>query len=1416
MKGEEQLQLRSWVEQVQLKEQVASAPLTSLSDPGVPDALDKLAAGQALEDSEANSLEAIVLQSARPAFVVQDGRLQTPPKPWEGLASALPMIERAIPAVGRINVSGLSGLLFAGTGFLVGDGLVMTSRGVAELFCTGVGTSGLTILKDTSPTIDFRSEGAGTGAVASIVDVVLIHPFLDVALLRVSPSDAPPLTLSLESVDGQVGRTAIVIGHIAYDPDRDISLLTKLWGNALGRKHVSPGLVGKPQIYAGRGQQMLALTHDCTTLSGSVGGPVIDIATCNVIGLHVAGQRFGPGFAIPASELARDSRIVSTGIRFDGVAQPSEHAWKDLWEQAEPQDVQEVRSRTPSRARAAGNRRVAMDEARALVASALPERATFRAFLEAHGYKAVVRAVPQSVSDDRDYREGLIRALERRNLLDEKFFRSVRKASGTAVQPVDEPEDELSQLSSRAEATPALLGADERTPAPAPAQAALPGNVVDDLLFAVKGVDEDVLSLSAVGSRWRAWLAGPDGKFGTLTETIERLVRDPAPDARQALTWLVGKLLHMEVRDTERRNALVRGYAYLASSADRGPVSLAPVVPADTDFTDVGYLARGIAAGRAVVVVQSTITNDGGSFYGGSGWLLTSELVVIPAHLIQGPNDPKDEAAAAELVKSFVARFDFDAPDSAGTTIPVQKLELLDHNLDLAIVRLRSEVTDRAPLHVNPEPPAPGPGFLTMIHHPGLGPKKLSIRGGRLIESDAHQVTYLIASQPGSAGAPVFDTEWRVVATHRAFQNYRSAPDAEPMRAKLGTATSALLEVLRERDSGSRSLWREVVAAQPALKVIDTTLYSKLDDASAVVPMVIEVSGPSVPLDDVPGLRVGTRDKYLVTATGTKASVDALASLPGVLSVKASNVSGSYECGVSIPHIGATRIHDEMHELGEASLIAIIDSGLDIFHQSFQDDAGKIRVVAFWDQKDVRAPAGEHGAQTAQSMSVAGQEIVDALGLRYGALYVAEDLQGFIDGTPLPETFPKAQAMSHGTTVCSIVAGRRTGEQKDVHFPGGIAPAASLIVVRYDLQESSVGYSVGHIDALSFIDKLASRLNKPVVVNISNGMNAGAHDGTSTVEQKCQEFTDNGQAPGRVIVKSAGNERGKARHATIKVGTGTIDELRWRSTATVREGKTVPEIIELWFPFNNQYQFRVKPPGGDYSPPIFQDPTARQLNELLENGNQIHAILSMFNRENGDGSLHIEISKGNLTEVESGEWRLEISGIEIWDRQPIHAWVEEIPNREIFFLDHINDEVTITIPGTAKDVITVGAIKISASSTMMKPYINSSLGPSRKGQEKPEVVAPGVGVRGALVGSGQGLDQQAMGKSGTSVAAPHVTGAIALALSARAKHPELAQFNSNQVKSALQRSLRHLSVWNETTGFGELDAVALLKQLEQV
>jgi hypothetical protein len=46
-----------------------------------------------------------------------------------------------------------------------------------------------------------------------------------------------------------------------------------------------------------------------------------------------------------------------------------------------------------------------------------------------------------------------------------------------------------------------------------------------------------------------------------------------------------------------------------------------------------------------------------------------------------------------------------------------------------------------------------------------------------------------------------------------------------------------------------------------------------------------------------------------------------------------------------------------------------------------------------------------------------------------------------------------------------------------------------------------IGYSAAHLDALEFIDRMATSLDLPVVVNVSEpGHERGAHDGKSALE----------------------------------------------------------------------------------------------------------------------------------------------------------------------------------------------------------------------------------------------------------------------------------------------------------------------------
>jgi endonuclease G len=319
-------------------------------------------------------------------------------------------------------------------------------------------------------------------------------------------------------------------------------------------------------------------------------------------------------------------------------------------------------------------------------------------------------------------------------------------------------------------------------------------------------------------------------------------------------------------------------------------------------------------------------------------------------------------------------------------------------------------------------------------------------------------------------------------------------------------------------------------------------------------------------------------------------------------------------------------------------------------------------------------------------------------------------------------------------------------------------------------------------------------------------MNAGAHDGSSLLEAAFDEFSGGGRDPGIAIVKSAGNERGFAGHARLTFASSTIDELRWQVKAAMIPRPSRQDVFELWFKACDEFEFRIQDPAKQWSSSVsWTKPT---ISEMLPSGNKISMSYTRYHHDNGDSRLLINVGPGSAKDITSGVWTLEITSGQIRSRGEINAWVERNGERLATFSNHLDEEMTLSIPGTARTVISVGAV---SSSLPAKTAPFSSFGPTRDRREQPDIVAPGIDI----VAAAATTKDKTLVESGTSMAAPHVSGAIALLFSYMSKHSSRVLPNALQVRAALTQHAQNFSGhFTPSNGYGIIDVEALLRAFE--
>lgn len=536
---------------------------------------------------------------------------------------------------------------------------------------------------------------------------------------------------------------------------------------------------------------------------------------------------------------------------------------------------------------------------------------------------------------------------------------------------------------------------------------------------------------------------------------------------------------------------------------------------------------------------------------------------------------------------------------------------------------------------------------------------------------------------------------------------------------------------------------------------------------------------------------------------------------------------------------------DKFRELtghdGSGVVVGIIDTGVDILHPDFRKADGTTRIK--W-LMQTGIGAGKQPELEKKYCTDRGASC---------AIFSEADINAILalnDGT----TGGTFDPTGHGTHVTSIAAGNGGPMAEAMPRYVGVAPGADLIIGALEsFQDDDVSY------AAQFVFDRADELNEPCVLNLSLGSDYGAHDGSDILDRRLSRLVGDDK-PGHAIVVAAGNSGGLYLFEGESHPWGIHTEAKVYPHSDVRVPIYAPESKSgrgfLWITFDrgDDVSVALEGPGGA----IWVGSVAPGHEASFKSGPNTAAVV---NNKFKEGASLVPVTNGAVA-VFSGEWaenselavRLSGSGrAQMWLTSTgdlAHSWG--------LLFKRAKRQGTINVPAAAPSLLAVGCtlnrlawptvngpqspVQLQQFGGDLEPELDSicyfsASGPTPGGLPKPELVAPGGFVAGAMAHTADPrvvpgslfdvagcpddvpncyvVDDRHGISAGTSMSSPQVAGAIALLFQARLAEgkPQLTQA---QVTSVLQAGARYPlgKVPNDVQlGPGELDLMGALAAL---
>jgi hypothetical protein len=258
------------------------------------EAMEALKNGEVPTPKQLAALE-MVIRVMRPAplskkadIEVLDSEVALSFPHWNSFRSS---VKPFLYSIGRIDLLPDRAI---GTGFLISPELLVTNRHVLDMLSNGSG-----VLERGQALVRFKYEYASPDEdPLDILGHVAVHPSLDIALLEVERRDCIDgrRPLAIDTNDIEKGHPVVAIGYPSDDPVRNPLFVGAIFGDRFGVKRAAPGEV--------IGTAAQAIYHDCSTLGGNSGSPIMSMRSARVIGLHRDGLFTYRNEAVDAASLS--------------------------------------------------------------------------------------------------------------------------------------------------------------------------------------------------------------------------------------------------------------------------------------------------------------------------------------------------------------------------------------------------------------------------------------------------------------------------------------------------------------------------------------------------------------------------------------------------------------------------------------------------------------------------------------------------------------------------------------------------------------------------------------------------------------------------------------------------------------------------------------------------------------------------------------------------------------------------------------------------------------------------------------------------------------------------------------------------------------------------------------------------------